>query len=184
LIIAAKLRVNTEIRAKEVRVIGPEGEQIGILPVRDALRKAAEEYSLDLVEVAPTAAPPVCRIMDYGKFKYEQSKKEHATKQHQKGTQVKEVKFRPYTDKHDLDFKTRHIREFLSHGNKVKVTVMFRGREMAYQEMGRNLLKQVAQELQEIGQFEYPPKMEGHNMIMILLPKSAKEPGKPAADKG
>ena len=92
--------------------------------------------------------------------------------------------FPAYTDKHDLDFKTRHIREFLSHGNKVKVTVMFRGREMAYQEMGKNLLKQVAQEVQEIGQFEYPPKMEGHNMIMILLPKSTKESGKPASDKG
>jgi translation initiation factor IF-3 len=169
-----------EIRAKEVRAIGPQGEQIGILPTRDAVRKAQEEYGLDLVEVAPTAAPPVCRIMDYGKYKYEQSKKDHATKQHQKGTQIKEVKFRPYTDKHDLDFKVRHIREFLSLGNKVKVTVMFRGREMAYQQMGRNLLQQVAQEIKENGQFESPPKMEGHNMTMILLPKAAKEAGKPA----
>ena len=156
-------------------MIGPNGEQIGILPARDAIRKAAEEYVLDLVEVAPTASPPVCRIMDYGKFKYEQSKRDHATKQHQKGTHVKEVKFRPYTDKHDLDFKTRHIRDFLSDGNKVKVTVMFRGREMAYQEQGRTLLHLVAKEVKEMGQFEFPPKMEGNNMVMILLPKTAKD---------
>jgi len=162
-------------------VIGPNGEQIGILPTREAIRKATEEYLLDLVEVAPTAAPPVCRVMDYGKFKYEQSKKDHATKQSQKGTHVKEVKFRPYTDQHDLDFKTRHILEFLSHGNKVKVTVMFRGREMAYKDQGRTLLQQVAKEVKDLGQFEFPPKMEGNNMVMILLPKTGKEPGRPQA---
>lgn len=143
----------------------------------DAYRKA-QEYNLDLVEVAPNSSPSVCRIMDHGRYKYEQSKKDHATKQHQKATQLKEVKFRPYTDKHDLDFKTRHIQDFLSHGNKVKVSVMFRGREMAYRELGANLLQHVVQEVREIGQFEQPPRMEGNHMIMILLPKMAKERGK------
>lgn len=163
-----------EIRAREVRVIGPEGEQIGIMATRDAIKKA-EEVGFDLVEVAPTSTPPVCRIMDFGKYKYEQSKKDHSAKQHQKGTHIKEVKLRLYTGEHDLDFKVRHARDFLESQNKVKVTLMFRGREMAYQQKGREIMTQIQQKLQEVGQPEYPPKMEGNNMAMILIPKSAKE---------
>ncbi|HXC61769.1 MAG TPA: translation initiation factor IF-3, partial [Nitrospiria bacterium] len=119
----------------EVRAIGPEGEQLGVLPIRDALKKA-EELGYDLVEIAPTAKPPVCRIMDYGKYKYEQSKKQHTAKMHQRSMLVKEIKLRPQTDKHDLEFKIRHMREFLEEGHKVKVTLMFRGREMTYLDRG------------------------------------------------
>ena len=161
-----------EIRAKEVRVIGPEGEQLGIMSARDGIKKA-EEYSFDLVEVAPTSNPPVCRIMDFGKYKYELSKKEHSTKQ--KGTQIKEVKFRLYTGNHDVEFKIRHAKDFLEEGHKVKITLMFRGREMAYQQKGREIMAQIQQQLLEIGLPEYPPKMEGNSMVMILVPKATKE---------
>lgn len=161
-----------EIRAKEVRVIGPEGEQLGIMSARDGIKKA-EEHGFDLVEVAPTSNPPVCRIMDFGKYKYELSKKEHATKQ--KGTQIKEVKFRLYTGEHDVEFKIRHAKDFLDEGHKVKITLMFRGREMAYQQRGREIMAQIQQQLLEIGQPEYPPKMEGNSMVMILVPKATKE---------
>lgn len=166
------MRVNSEIRIREVRVIGPEGEQLGILPTREAQKKA-EEAGYDLVEVAPTAQPPVCRIMDYGKYKYEQSKKQHATKVHQKGTHLKEIKLRPHTDKHDLEFKTRHIRDFLKVGSKVKVTLMFRGREMAYLDKGRAVLTKLTESLADIGMVEQQPRLEGRNMIMILSPRSA-----------
>ncbi|MDC4206825.1 MAG: translation initiation factor IF-3 [Candidatus Manganitrophus sp.] len=166
--------MNLEIRAREVRVIGPEGEQLGIMSSRDATKKA-EEYGLDLVEVAPTSAPPVCRIMDFGKYKYEQSKKEHAAKLNQKGTHVKEVKFRLFTGEHDLDFKIKHARDFLSSGNKVKTTLMFRGREMAYQQKGREIMAQILQQLQDVGAPENPPRMEGNSMVMLLIPKLTKE---------
>lgn len=147
---------------------------MGIMSARDAVKKA-EELGFDLVEVAPTSNPPVCRIMDFGKYKYEQSKKEHATKLNQKGTHIKEVKLRPYTGEHDLDFKIRHARDFLEAGNKVKITLMFRGREMAYQARGREIMAQIQQSLVDAGQPEYPPKMEGNAMVMIVVPKSAKE---------
>ncbi len=150
-----------------------EGEQLGILPVRDAMAKA-EEAGLDLVEVAPTNSPPVCRIMDYGKYKYELSKKMHAQKVHQKGTHLKEVKMRPFTSQHDLDFKLRHIKRFLEEGNKVKVTVMFRGREMAYQQKGRDLLQKVSEDIGAQGNVEQKPTMEGRNMIMMVTPKPVK----------
>ncbi|MDH3771649.1 MAG: translation initiation factor IF-3, partial [Nitrospirota bacterium] len=130
-----KQRINHLIKVPEVRVIGAEGEQLGILKTSEAI-KQARETGYDLVEVAPTAEPPVCRIMDHGKFKYEQSKKEHRMRLHQKSTQVKEVKFRPRTDTHDMETKIRQIRDFLEEGNKTKVTVMFRGREMANRELG------------------------------------------------
>ncbi|MFY9270775.1 MAG: translation initiation factor IF-3 [Candidatus Manganitrophaceae bacterium] len=172
--IAAKLRVNNEIRAREVRVIGPEGEQLGIISSRDAVKKA-EEFGLDLVEVAPTSVPPVCRILDFGKYKYEQSKKEHSAKLHQKGTQLKEIKFRPFTGEHDLDFKVKHAKDFLTAGHKVKISLMFRGREMAHREKGRGLVTQIQQQLQDLGQPEHPPKMEGNSMVMILIPKPTKE---------
>ncbi|WP_447978745.1 translation initiation factor IF-3 [Candidatus Nitrospira bockiana] len=163
--------MNREIRIREVRVIGPEGEQLGILPTPDALRKA-QDMGYDLVEVAPTSQPPVCRIMDYGKYKYELSKKEHQSRRHQKSTQVKEIKLRPRTDKHDLEIKIRQIKEFLAEGNKTKVTVTFRGREMANQELGRAVMNTVVEQLAESGTIEYAPRMEGRSLIMIVAPKS------------
>ncbi|MDE3017744.1 MAG: translation initiation factor IF-3 [Nitrospirota bacterium] len=165
-----KLRVNREIRVREVRVIGPEGEQLGILPTPDAFKKA-QDLGYDLVEVAPTSVPPVCRIMDHGKYKYELQKKEHQSRKHQKSTQVKEIKLRPRTDKHDLEIKIRQVKEFLADGNKTKVTVTFRGREMANQEMGRTMMNTVMQQLMENGTIEYAPRMEGRSLIMIVAPK-------------
>jgi translation initiation factor IF-3 len=163
--------VNREIRVREVRVIGPEGEQLGILPTPDAFRKA-QELGYDLVEVAPTSQPPVCRIMDYGKYKYELSKKEHQSRRHQKSTQVKEIKLRPKIDKHDLEIKVRQIKGFLAEGNKTKVTVNFRGREMANQEQGRTMIASVIEQLSEAGTVEIPPRMEGRSLIMIVAPKA------------
>jgi len=170
-LIVPKLRVNREIRVREVRVIGPEGEQLGILPTPDALRQA-QEGSYDLVEVAPTSVPPVCRIMDYGKYKYELSKKDHQNRRHQKSTQVKEVKLRPRTDKHDLEIKVRQMKTFLEEGNKTKVTLTYRGREMANQEMGRSVMNSVIEQLNQCGIIEYAPRMEGRNLIMIVAPKN------------
>ncbi len=153
-----------------MRVIGPDGEQLGILPTQDAYKRA-QESGYDLVEVAPTAQPPVCRIMDYGKYKYELSKKEHQARRHQKGTQLKEIKLRPRTDKHDLEIKIRQIKSFLAEGNKTKVTVTFRGREMANQELGRSMMASVIEQLSEFGNIEYAPRMEGRSLIMIVSPK-------------
>ena len=172
--IGQKYRVNKEIRAREVRLIGLQGEQVGILPVNEAL-KLAEEQGYDLVEVAPQANPPVCRIMDYGKFKYEQSKKSHAQRLHQKGSQLKEVKFRPFTSDHDLEIKLRHVRRFLDEGNKVKITVMFRGREMVYQQrMGNALLEKVLKQIAPLGSADQQPSIEGRNVVLILTPRSTK----------
>lgn len=168
-----KMRVNRDIREREIRVIGPEGEQMGIMSPSDAINKSSE-YGLDLVEVAPTAKPPVCRIMDFGKFKYEQSRKERSLKSSQKGGHLKEVKFRPYTGEHDLEFKIKHAKDFLESRNKVKITLMFRGREMAYRQKGWEIMAQVQKQLEEWGQPEYAPKFEGRNMIMVLAPKSVK----------
>ena len=162
--------MNREIRVREVRVIGPEGEQLGILPTPDAFRQA-QEQGYDLVEVAPTSVPPVCRIMDYGKYKYETSKKEHQSRRHQKSTQVKEIKLRPRTDKHDLEIKIRQMKTFLEEGNKTKVTLTFRGREMANQEMGRALMSAVIAQVSDTGTIEYAPRMEGRSLIMIVAPK-------------
>ncbi len=154
-----------------MRVIGPEGEQLGILPTPEAFRKA-QEQGYDLVEVAPTSQPPVCRIMDYGKYKYELSKKEHQSRRHQKSIQVKEIKLRPRTDKHDLEIKIRQIKGFLAEGNKTKVTVTFRGREMANQELGRAVMSTVIERVADSGTVEYAPRMEGRSLIMIVAPKS------------
>ncbi|MGH7256046.1 MAG: translation initiation factor IF-3 [Nitrospirales bacterium] len=163
--------MNREIRIREIRVIGPDGEQLGIMPTPDAYRKA-QEGGYDLVEIAPTAQPPVCRIMDYGKYKYELNKKEHQSRRHQKSIQVKEIKLRPRTDRHDLGIKLRQIKGFLADGNKTKVTITFRGREMANQEMGRNMMRTVIEELQGAGQVEYQPRMEGRSLVMIMAPKA------------
>ncbi len=154
-----------------MRVIGADGEQLGIMPTPDAFRKA-QESGYDLAEVAPHSQPPVCRIMDYGKYKYEQSKKEHQMRRHQKSTSVKEIKLRPRTDKHDLAIKVRQIKGFLDDGNKTKVTVTYRGREMANQELGRVMMSSVVQQLVDCGQVELPPRMEGRSLIMIVAPKN------------
>ncbi len=169
-----RLKINGFIRAKEVRLIGAEGDQIGIVPLRDAVMKA-NEAGLDLVEVAPTANPPVCRILDFGKYKYEQSKKEHNSKSHQKAVHVKEVQFRPFIGEHDIDFKVRHAREFLEAKQKVKITLLFRGREMSFQDKGRAIMAQIEQQLAEVGHVENPVKKEGRNMIMVIAPKSIKD---------
>jgi translation initiation factor IF-3 len=158
------------IRAREVRVIGQEGGQLGIMTVQDAIQ-FAEEQGLDLVEVAPEARPPVCRVMDYGKYKYQQSKRLQQAKKKQKVISVKEIKLRPKTEEHDYQFKTQHVRRFLQDGHKTKVTVVFRGREMAHTELGRQMLDRVATDLQDIGAIEQTPRQEGRNMTMVLSPR-------------
>ncbi len=155
------------IKVKEVRVISADGEQLGILDTREAIKRA-EEAGLDLVEVAPTAKPPVCRIMDFGKYKYEIAKKAHESKKHQSVIVVKEIKLRPRTDDHDVEFKTKNIKRFLEDGNKVKVTIMFRGREMAHTTHGRALLDRILVDLQNDAAVEQSPRMEGRNMTMML----------------
>jgi translation initiation factor IF-3 len=162
--------LNQGIRAREVRVIDPDGNQLGVLPIREAL-SAASEFGLDLVEVSPTAKPPVCKIMDYGRFKYEQTKKQHEAKKKQATFQLKEIKVRPKTGEHDLQTKLGHIRKFLERKDKVKVTVMFRGREIALSDKGRALLEQIATEVAQTATVEQYPKFEGRTMIMILAPK-------------
>lgn len=164
-------RINFMIKVKEVRVISADGEQLGILDTREAIKKA-EELGLDLVEVAPTAKPPVCRIMDFGKYKYEIAKKSHESKKHQSVIVVKEIKLRPRTDEHDVQFKTNNIKRFLEEGNKVKVTVMFRGREMAHTTHGRVLLDRILTVLQNDAAVEQSPRMEGRNMTMLLGAKA------------
>ena len=157
---------------REVRVIAEDGSQLGILPTEDALRRA-EEKGLDLVEVQPMSRPPVCKIMDYGKFKYEQKRKASELKKKQTVVEVKEVKFRPKTGQHDFDTKVRHLREFLEEGNKGRVTIMFRGREIVHPEIGQEILRKVADAISDIGQVELPPRMEGKQMFMIVAPGKA-----------
>jgi len=164
--------MNEEINAPSVRVIGNDGEQVGIMSIQEALDKALEA-ELDLVEIVPNADPPVCRIMDHGKFLFEENKKKQAAKKKQKQIHVKEVKFRPGTEIGDYQVKLRNLKRFLSHGDRVKVTLRFRGREMAHQELGVNLLKRVEDDLAELGTVEQFPKMEGRQMVMVLAPKKA-----------
>ncbi|MBI2308495.1 MAG: translation initiation factor IF-3 [Rhodocyclales bacterium] len=162
-------RVNEEINVPEVRLIGEDGEQVGVVSIRTAMQMA-EEAEIDLVEIAPLAQPPVCRIMDYGKFKYQEAKKAHEAKLKQKQVQVKEVKFRPGTDENDYQIKLRNMLRFLDEGDKVKVTLRFRGREMAHQEFGMRQLERIKTDVEAIGQVEQMPKMEGRQMIMIIAP--------------
>ena len=164
------LRINEEIRIREVRVTSAEGEQLGIMATRDALRMAEEQH-LDLVEVAPKAKPPVCRIMDFGKYRYEQQKRDKEAKKKQKVITIKEVKLRPNIEQHDFDVKLKNALRFVQEGNKVKVTIRFRGRELSHPELGRVLLVRMAKELADIANVERDPKLEGKNMIMILNPK-------------
>jgi translation initiation factor IF-3 len=165
-----RVRVNRQIRISPVRVISAEGAQLGIMSVDEALA-AAEADGFDLVEVAPNARPPVVRIMDYGKYKYEEARKARQARKKQHQIQIKEVKFRPGIEPHDFDFKVRHARRFLEEGNKVKATMMFRGRQMAHPEIGLEVLKKVAEAIDEVGKVESQPSMEGRTMTMILAPK-------------
>ncbi|WP_442439564.1 translation initiation factor IF-3 [Pseudoruegeria aquimaris] len=164
-------RVNERIRAPEIRLIGADGENIGVVHPAKAMDLAAEA-GLDLVEISPNATPPVCKIMDFGKFKYEQQKRESEARKKQKTIEVKEVKFRPNTDTHDYEVKMRNVLKFLNNGDKVKVSLRFRGREMAHQNLGRALLERVAEDVKEIGKVENMPKMEGRQMIMMIGPIS------------
>ncbi len=173
-----RTRANERIRVPEVRVIGDDGEQIGVMPTREAL-EFARERGLDLVEVSPNARPPVCRIMDFGKYKYEQSKKTRAAKKKQHSVQTKEVKLRPKIDDHDFNFKVENARKFLQQHHKVKLTIMFRGREMAHTERGEELLNRVVEELGDEIQVEQRPKQEGRNMSMLVGPRSARGSAKP-----
>ncbi len=169
-LISKGLRVNERIRIKEVRVILPDGTQLGIVPTEEALQKAFS-MNLDLVEVAPEARPPVCRIMDYGTFRYEQSKKAREAKKKQTVIELKEIKLRPKTEEHDFLFKTRHAERFLKEGNKAKITMMFRGREMIRMDRGKALLERFVEALKDVGVVEQAPKVEGRNMSLILAPK-------------
>ncbi|MGV6811445.1 MAG: translation initiation factor IF-3 [Brevirhabdus sp.] len=162
-------RVNDRIRAPEIRLIGAEGENLGVVSPAKAM-SLADEAGLDLVEISPNATPPVCKIMDFGKFKYEQQKRESEARKKQKTIEVKEVKFRPNTDTHDYGVKMRNVFKFLENGDKVKVTLRFRGREMAHQNLGRELLERVAEDVKEIGKIENMPKMEGRQMVMMIGP--------------
>ena len=170
------------IRVPEVRVIGADGGQVGIVPTHEALRMA-EELGLELVEVNPRAAPPVCKIMDFGKFKYETSKKEKASRKHQSTIVLKEIKLRPKTDEHDFDFKVKHIRRFLAEGNKCKLVVVFRGREIVHPEMGQVMLDQVIKAVNDIAMVEQRAMMEGRRMVMTIGPRGGviRAPGSPPA---
>ncbi|MBI5683294.1 MAG: translation initiation factor IF-3 [Deltaproteobacteria bacterium] len=163
------MRINFGIRAQKVRVIDSEGRMTGILPIREAVA-AAEQSGLDLVEVSPNADPPVCRIMDYGKYKYQMSKKAHEAKKKQTVIHLKEIKMTPKTDSHDFDFKIKHIKRFLEDGDKAKVNIVFKGREITHTELGREMLGRVAAEIKDIGIIEQQPRLEGKSMTMIIAP--------------
>ncbi|MDL1983513.1 MAG: translation initiation factor IF-3 [Deltaproteobacteria bacterium] len=165
-----KTNINNNIRAREVRVIDPDGNQVGIIPTYKALATAGD-FGLDLVEISPNANPPVCKIMDYGRYKYEQTKKKQEAKKKQSTFQVKEIKIRPKTGEHDLKIKIGHIKKFIGKKDKVKVTVIFRGREISLSDLGRNLLEKIATETDDIAVVEQYPKFEGRTMMMILSPK-------------
>lgn len=167
------MRINEEIRAREIRVVGDEGEQLGIMSSRDALSLALERQ-MDLVEIAPNAKPPVCRIMDYGKYRYEQQKRDKEARKKQKTFDIKEVKLRPGIEDHDFDVKFKNAVRFLEDGDKVKVTIMFRGRELSHPELGEALLVKMANKLGDLAVVERAAKLEGKNMIMIVSPKITK----------
>lgn len=169
-----RARVNSEIKAPIVRVVTDEGEQLGIMPIGEALRKATER-TLDLIEIVPNATPPVCKLMDFGKYRYEQSKREKIQKKHQHVTLVKEIRFHPNTDTHDFYFKTRHAREFILEGNKVKATVVFKGREITYQDQGKELLDRFAEKMSDIARIEQDAKMEGRQMVVYYVPEKGKK---------
>lgn len=168
------MRINREIRASRIRVIDKDGEQLGVLTLVDALNRA-EASGLDLVEISPSADPPVCKIIDYGKFRYQQTKKEKENKKSQHQVKVKEVKVKPNTDKHDVMTKLRHARDFISKGNKVRITCTFRGREMMHTEFGEKVIKRMCQDLADIATPESPAKMLGRNLSVVLAPGAKKK---------
>lgn len=177
------------IRVREVSVIGDDGEPLGTVPTEEAIRMA-EDRDLDLVEVAPNSNPPVCRIMDYGKHKYKASKKAHEAKKNQKVVHVKEVKFRPNTDQHDYDFKMKHVQRFLENGDKAKVVIFFKGREIVHREFGQKVLERIAEQTEDIAVIEQSAKQEGRTLVMVLAPKNTKskkgsppKASKPAVEK-
>ncbi len=167
-----RTRINEEIRAEQVRVVDPKGNH-GIYPVEHALDMARQQ-ELDLVEIAPDADPPVCKIMDFGKFRYEQQKKEKEQRKRQHQAQLKEIRFRPRTDTHDFEFKTKHAREFLEEGNKVRAYVQFRGRDIIYKDQGMEMLRRFIEELQDVAKIDQAPRMEGRRMTTILAPQKSK----------
>ncbi len=168
--IADIVRINEKIRADQVRLIGPNGEQVGIVSVPEALNYA-DRLNLDLVEVAPMATPPVCKVMDYGKYRYEQEQKAKEARKRQTTISIKEIKLRPKIDDHDFDTKKGHVERFLKKGDKVKLTIMFRGRELVHPHLGEKLLRRMADDLSEIGEVESEPNLDGRNMVMMLAPK-------------
>jgi translation initiation factor IF-3 len=182
--ISSEPRINDRIRVPEVRLVGPNGEQVGIVRIDDALR-LAQEADLDLVEVAPQARPPVVKVMDYGKFKYESAQKAREARRNQQQTVIKEQKLRPKIDNHDYETKKGHVSRFLAHGDKVKVTIMVRGREQSRPELGFRLLQRLADDVAELGFVEASPKQDGRNMIMVLAPhKNPTKPRPKSADPG
>ena len=168
-----EMQINEEITDKEVRLISNDGEQLGIVSAAQAQKLAAEK-NLDLVKIAPQAKPPVCKIMDYGKYRFEQSKREKEAKKNQRVIEIKEIRLSPNIDVHDFDTKVGHARKFLSAGNKTKVSIRFRGREMTHTDLGLTIMAQFAEKCADIGPFEKPAKLEGRQMLMFLAPKSAK----------
>jgi translation initiation factor IF-3 len=174
--ISVEVRINDRIRVPEVRLVGPNGEQVGIVRIEDALRLAVEA-DLDLVEVAPMAKPPVCKLMDFGKFKYEAAVKERESRKNQTHTVIKEMKLRPKIDSHDYETKKGHVERFLRGGDKVKITIMFRGREQSRPELGLRLLARLAEDVEELGFVEATPKQDGRNMLMVLAPHRRKSDG-------
>ena len=165
-----ELRINSRIRAREIRCVGADGEQLGVLQVPDA-QKMADEAGLDLVEVAPTAVPPVCRIMDYSKYKYEQEKSEKEARKKQKVIHLKEVRLSPKIGEHDYQFKLKNLQEFLKRGDKAKVTMMFKGREMAHMDLGRKILDRLAADISAVGEIEESPRLEGRIIMMVIRAK-------------
>ncbi|MFQ6014569.1 MAG: translation initiation factor IF-3 [Anaerolineae bacterium] len=162
-------RINEAIRAREVRLVDQSGKQLGIFPIEEAL-EIAQQSNLDLVEVAPHASPPVCRLLDYGKYLYERAKRQREARKAQKSTEIKEIRLRPKTGKHDLELKIKRVRAFLADGSKVKVRVLFRGREITHPEIGQQLLKKVATDLEDVATIEQAPRLEGRTMFMLLAP--------------
>ena len=168
--IKEETRINEEIREKEIRVIGPTGDMLGVMSSNEAL-KIAEENELDLVMIAPTATPPVCKVMDYGKYKFEEMKREKEAKKKQKTIEIKEIRVSPNIEQHDFDFKVKNAMSFLKAGNKVKITLKFKGREAAYASLGEKVLNNFAEALEDVATVDKAPKLEGRNMIMIVVPK-------------
>jgi translation initiation factor IF-3 len=172
---AGGVRINRDIRASEVRLIDPQGDQAGIVATEEALR-IAEDYGLDLVEVAPNSTPPVCRIMDYGKYRYQQAKKTKDAKKKQTVIHVKEVKLRPKTEEHDIQYKIAHVKRFLMEGNRAKITIQFRGREIAHPDLARRVIERILEGTEGLGVVDQEPKMEGRRMVFVLRPAAPSKP--------